>query len=410
MRTLVIAGDYPWPTDTGTRMRLSMTLRGLRRCGPTELLSVISKFRTEFGDPEQAAGLEKVAKFGLENRIPQGIGLVPTLYRPSIPLAMAWRDRPMVTEAADRFMSGRYDLIWFFGIRQWVLTGQRSSAPTVIDLDDLEDQKILARLSMPRSGTRTVTARARQLGALLVSQEEVRRWQRLQRRANRAGVTTVVCSEIDAHRVNASGVERVAVVPNGYGAVTEPVGRVAVGSPPTVLFQGLLVYPPNADAARWLALEVGPALRSLDPTVQIRLVGDHRPDLDFLGDPPRVTLTGRVAAIASELARADVVVVPLRYGSGTRLKILEAFAHGIPVVSTTLGAEGLDVVDGVHLLVADTVSGLAAACHRLLTEPELRRDIVANARTHFLERFESKVIEAQIERLARDLAESHRQH
>ena len=54
MRTLVIAGDYPWPTDTGTRLRLSMILRGLRRCGPTELLSVISKFRTEFGDPEEA--------------------------------------------------------------------------------------------------------------------------------------------------------------------------------------------------------------------------------------------------------------------------------------------------------------------------------------------------------------------
>jgi len=382
-----------------------MTLRGLRRCGPTELLSVISKFRTEFGDPEEAAGLDKVERFGLDNRIPQGVGVVPTLYRPDMPLGMAWRDRPMVTRAADRFMSGRYDLIWFFGIRQWVLTGERSPAPTVIDLDDLEDQKILARLSVPRLGDRTVVGRARQLGARLVSQEEVRRWQRLQRKASRAGVTTVVCSEIDARRVTASGVEHVSVVPNGYLAVTDPVGRVAVGSPPTVLFQGLLVYPPNADAAQWLALEVGPALRSLDPAVQIRLVGDHRPDLDFLDDPPRVTLTGRVPAIASELARADVVMVPLRYGSGTRLKILEAFAHGIPVVSTPLGAEGLDLVDGVHLLVAETASGLAAACHRLLTEPQLRRDIVANARAHFLERFQSSVIEADIERLARRLAD-----
>jgi polysaccharide biosynthesis protein PslH len=404
MRTLVIAGDYPWPTETGTRLRLSMILRGLLRCGPTELLSVVSKFRTDFGDLEEGAGLDKVGRFGLDNRIPQGVGLAPTLYRPSMPLGMAWHDRPKVTEAAKRFVSGHYDLVWFFGIREWVLTGEPSTTPTVIDLADLEDQKILARLSVPRPNARTAVGRAREFGARLVSQEEIRRWQRLQRKAGRVGVTTVVCSEIDARRVTANGVERVAVVPNGYNAVTDPVGRVAVGSPPTVLFQGLLTYPPNDDAARWLALEIGPALRSLDPDAQIRLVGDHRPDLDFLDDPPRATLTGRVAAISSELARADVVAVPLRYGSGTRLKILEAFAHGIPVVSTALGAEGLDVVDGVHLLLAETGSGIAAACHRLLTEPRLRKDVVANARTHFLERFQSSVIEAEIERLARGLA------
>ena len=104
-----------------------------------------------------------------------------------------------------------------------------------------------------------------------------------------------------------------------------------------------------------------------------------------------------------------MVVVPLRYGSGTRLKILEAFAHGIPVVSTPLGAEGLDVVDGVHLLLAESAPGSAAACSRLLDETKLRREIVANARAHFLERFQSSVIETDIGRLARGVADgSHR--
>ena len=111
---------------------------------------------------------------------------------------------------------------------------------------------------------------------------------------------------------------------------------------------------------------MGPALRELVPDAEIRLVGEHLPDLDSLDDRPRVTVTGRVPDIATELARADVVVVPVRYGSGTRLKILEAFAQRVPVASTSLGAEGLGAEDGVQLLLGDTGPDLAEACARLL--------------------------------------------
>ena len=151
------------------------------------------------------------------------------------------------------------------------------------------------------------------------------------------------------------------VVPNAYRRPERPVGSADVGSPPTVTFQGTLRYPPNAEAARFLVDEVAPELRRLVPDVHIRLVGVSTPSLDLLDDPPRVTVVGQVDDIADELARADVVVVPLRFGSGTRLKVLEAFAHRIPVVSTTLGAEGLGVVDGVHLLVADEPVDVATA-------------------------------------------------
>ncbi len=87
--------------------------------------------------------------------------------------------------------------------------------------------------------------------------------------------------------------------------------------------------------------------------------------------------------IATELARADLVVVPVRYGSGTRLKILEAFAQRMPVVSTTLGAEGLGAEDGVHLLLGDTAPALAEACARLLREPALRQAVVSRAQELF---------------------------
>ena len=405
MRTLVIAGDYPWPTDTGARLRLAMILRGLVRCGPTELVSVVSKYRTDFGSVEDAADLAAVERIGFDNRIPSGRPLVPTLYRPSMPLGMPWRDRPRVRDAVAQFASGRYDLVWFYGLRPWVLSGAPVLAPTVIDLIDLEDYKIQVRLSAPRPPPSGQVARLRRRAGDAVSRQEIRRWERLQRRAADRAATTVVCSDVDAERASMAGVTGLSVIPNGYPAPDRPVGRRTVGSPPTVLFQGLLTYPANADAARWLAGGIAPRLRGLVPEARIRLVGEFPPDLAGLGDPPSVTLTGRVADMSVELARADVVVVPLRYGSGTRLKILEAFAHRIPVVSTALGAEGLGVEDGRHLLVAATAEGLADAVHRLLTQPDLRDGIVERAHDHFLERYESGTVEAEIGRLAHRVAD-----
>jgi glycosyltransferase involved in cell wall biosynthesis len=104
--------------------------------------------------------------------------------------------------------------------------------------------------------------------------------------------------------------------------------------------------------------------------------------------------------MADELERADVVLVPLRFGSGTRLKIIEAFAHRIPVVSTTLGAEGLDAEDGHHLLLADTPAALARACARLLSDDALRARLVANAHALFEARFTSAGVEEIIAGIA----------
>jgi polysaccharide biosynthesis protein PslH len=405
MRTLVIAGDYPWPEDSGPRLRLAMVLRGLRRCGPVELVSVVSRFRSDFEVPDQTLGLDKVGRIGFDNRPRTGFGVVPTLARPSMPLGLPWRDGRRVQRALARFMSGHYDLVWFFGARPWVLSGEPTFGPTILDLDDLEDQKIVARLSVPGPDPTGWTGRVRGFASRLVAEEEIRRWHRLHRRAGGRTGAIVVCSQLDAERARAQGLTRVSVVPNGYRSPDPPLGRRTVGSPPVVLFQGQLHYPPNIEAATVLARDVGPALRALVPDVQIRLVGDHHAELAALDDPPRVTVVGRVADIAAELARADVVVVPVRYGSGTRVKIIEAFSHRIPVVSTTLGAEGIGAQDGVHLLIADTVPALAEATSRLVHDGPLREALTSEAHRLFSERFRSDTVEADIERLAREVAD-----
>ncbi len=404
MRTLVIAGDYPWPADRGPRMRLGMVLRGLRRCGPVELVSVVSSARADFGPPDTELDLDKVARVGFDNRPRTGAALAPSLWRPAMPLGMPWQDRGRVQGSLARFVSGRYDLVWFFGARPWVLAGERSFAPTVVDLDDLEDQKIAARLAMPRPRPAGIDDRLRRVAADALSREEIRRWRRLHRRAAARASAIVVCSRIDAARAAAYGVTNVTVVPNGYRTPARSLGRTTVGDPPVVLFQGLLRYPPNVEAARFLAHQVAPLIRELVPDVQVRLVGEHLPDLLTLHDPPRVTVVGRVPDMATELARADLVVVPVRYGSGTRIKIVEAFAHRIPVVSTALGAEGLEAEDGEHLLLGDSPPSLAAACVRLLGDQELRESIVARAFDLFTERFTSEAVERDVSRLAREVA------
>jgi glycosyltransferase involved in cell wall biosynthesis len=138
--------------------------------------------------------------------------------------------------------------------------------------------------------------------------------------------------------------------------------------------------------------------------VTLRLVGEPTDAIGRLDRDPGVSVVGWVPAMTDELARADLVVVPLRYGSGTRLKILEAAAHRIPVVSTTLGAEGLHFENGRHLLLADDPEAFAAACIRLLTEPALRDRLVDEAQRVFLAQYQWSGIGGRIEALVRSVA------
>ena len=188
-------------------------------------------------------------------------------------------------------------------------------------------------------------------------------WRRFQRSVAAEVERVVIASDMDAAR---SGLPNVEVIPNTYPRPQWPVGNPSASRPPVVLFQGRLDYPPNIDGAEWLAHTIAPRIRAAVPATEVRLAGPPATDVTRLHRPGVVTVVGQVPSMDDELARASVAVVPIRYGSGTRLKILESFAHRVPVVSTTLGAEGLDVRDGVHLLLADDPDAFAAATVRLL--------------------------------------------
>jgi glycosyltransferase involved in cell wall biosynthesis len=182
-----------------------------------------------------------------------------------------------------------------------------------------------------------------------------------------------VSSEEEARRVRlVTGARRVAVLPNVFPS-RSPARTEPPPHPREILFVGNLSYYPNEDAVRHFGKEVWPLLqKALEDSVVFRVVGmGCSPSLLEWRDHPGVRFMGYQEDLSPWYARASLVVAPLRAGGGTRIKILEAFSHGCPVVSTTLGAEGLKVSDGENILLADAPEAFAEACCAALTQPGL---------------------------------------
>lgn len=163
---------------------------------------------------------------------------------------------------------------------------------------------------------------------------------------------------------------RVEVVPNGV-EVDDHNNRTERPASRRVLIPGTLFYGPNVDGARWYVDQVWPAVRAQLPDAELVLAG-RRPTADVraLADRPGVAVHPDVPDMAAELAAARVVAVPLRYGSGTRLKALEALAARRALVGTTIGLAGLGIEDGTHARVADDAPGLARATLAALADDD----------------------------------------
>ena len=159
-----------------------------------------------------------------------------------------------------------------------------------------------------------------------------------------------------------------------------------------LLFVGNFRHRPNADAVRFFAREVLPLVRESLPEVELHVVGDNTP-ADFVGyEAGGVRALGYVPDLAPLLARARVFVAPMRFGAGMKGKIGDAMAHAIPVVTTTVGAEGMFLRDGEEVLIADAAEEFAAAVVRLYRDPELWRRLSANSHAHVERHFSPRVV------------------
>ena len=265
---------------------------------------------------------------------------------------------------------------------------------TVLDSQNAEFHR-LQSMTSAKTGGRALAARW-QLGAVEQFEREAS--------ASVARTTAVSQTEVDYFERFAPG--RVDLVPNGVDTA-ELAFEARTSKEPQVLFIGSLDYGANVDALRFLIEDVLPRVqhRSVrlivagsNPRAEVRRIATR--------SPHAVELVGRVPDAAPYFAGSRMLLVPLRFGGGTRLKILESFARGCPVVSTTVGCEGIAVEDERELLVADGAPALAAAIDRLLENPELGRRLAQRGRELAEESYDWSTITDRLEESLEAVKES----
>jgi glycosyltransferase involved in cell wall biosynthesis len=399
-RVCVVATGRPWEEDqSGAVLRHLAMLRALGSVGPLAYLSLEGPERG--GETERTAPPASVRELevipyrstALEGRAYRR-WLISALLTGARCLPLGLRSRSLSdagTARAVSFVSG-HDLVWFMDEDAFALLGSELSdgrQVTVVDLYDLHEETFRQRLQLLEWRTQPLRAARSALSLWL----QGRTWQRWNERIARSVSYVLVTKDADRMRL---GHANVRTVPNGCTIKPPSPVRPAQWTP-RLLFHGTMRYGPNNDAARFLVEEIAPLVAAdLGRPIDVRIVGEAPYDIRDLGQRPFVSVTGYVDDIDSELDAADVVVVPLRIGSGTRLKILEAFSFQVPVVSTSVGCDGIDAQDGVHLLVADGAEDFAQACVIAISDDSIRADLTAKAYALVEERFDWAVIEKDL--------------
>jgi len=355
MRLLFYSPVCPWPPDEGGRMRTMGLLGELAKRHDVTLLTTVRKP----GDREAVEHLRTM--FPRVEAVDLPFGRLRKLWHVLLSyvslspfLAVIYRDRSL-GRAVRRAAQGHDAIhaVYPYGA-QLVL---KLSCFTVMDTQNVEADVLLGNARQSRNWLKKLHHLAQ---AFFMRRFELRM---------AAGVDAVLaCSDADRDFFLPAN-PNVVTVPNAVDRLRDrdfPQGK-------DVVFTGLMSYLANAEGIRWFCAEVWPLVTAREPGAKLWIVGkDPGPGVRALAGPG-VTVTGRVDDVSGYLRRARVFVCPLRVGSGTRLKILEALSWGVAVVSTPLGCSGLDVTSGEHLLTADDPAAFAGAVLDVLGDENLAR-------------------------------------
>jgi glycosyltransferase involved in cell wall biosynthesis len=392
--SLVVVRDLPWPDSGGGRMRNLHNITILSTYGRVMVLAAHEIRCLSPSPPSHLVGnidtWTSLDQLLLEDPPPYE-------YYPE-PLKLEWWENPLghpsdITwspfrhVALERYIERhKIDFVLFEDICLWrYVEAVDLNVPVLMDCHN--SQSHLDRES----------AAAHALGVSAVSQRILHAasyMETIHRELPVAGF--VVCSANDQERLVEIGVDssRIDIVHN----VVQPLSKCASANNekawvvsellqscprPIILFAGIMNYAPNVDAALFLIEHVLPLVRLSIPDAHLLIVGKWpTPDLIEAAFANRnVLITGEVLNTLPYYSLADVLCVPLRYGGGTRFKILEAFAAGLPVVSSAKGCEGLAVTNGRELLIAETAQENADALGRILSDKVLTHSLCSSART-----------------------------
>ena len=383
MNLLVLTPYIPYPPNFGGSVRIFHLIRQLHRLGhAVHLLS----FREEggAGDPK---GLEPFCKTIQLIRRDTGHKrfrqLASLLSRRSFQWSFHYTDGMQV--ALDRLAREQKPDLILVEFAQMAGYQFPAGVPVVLDEHNVEFD-LLERMA------------TRETGAVrkFFNRIEARKFRREELGACRAAALTLVTSERDGEllRQHAPGL-RTATITNGVDCdqFARPAGP---RKPDTAVFVGATHYFPNEEGVLYFLREVYPLIKEQLPRFRFTVVGGKPPSSIVQLQSDAVQVTGYVNDVRPFMWESSVFVVPLRMGGGTRFKIVEAFAAGLPVVSTRLGAEGIPVEHGRELLLADTPAELAAAVLRVLGDPVLAEGLARAGLDYVRRHFDWSVIGAKL--------------
>lgn len=296
-----------------------------------------------------------------------------------------WARSPSVVDW-DRTQVGRFDLVVLMQahVGRFAVPFVEAGVPVILDQQNVESEisAEVARLAPTWMGR----ARARL---------DIWKWHSYERGLVGIVQRTVAVSELDAttfRRLVPSA--SVAVRPSGADLRSLEFVDHAMNRGDRLIMTGTLGYLPNLDAAQWMVDRILPRVRRTRPSARLTLVGASAPDSLRERGGGAVEVVGRVPDVRPYLEGADLFVAPLRAGGGTRLKLLEAFAVGLPVVATTKASAGIAVRHGVNIATADDEETFADEVIRMLTDVPARRAMATSARRLVEEHYDWRSIAA----------------
>lgn len=405
MRVLFLSNLFPWPLDNGAIQRVYHLLEYLAARHRVTLVAQRRDGDAGLGTTPVHALCERVivadnsavlgrsgGPYGLWRPLPSRVRDVVAPGRH--PLIARWWDDDLVRALAELRRTADYEVVWAERPPLAEMAREAGWPSILVDLADLESEAVGRALEQ---GGRYPTRPLHWV--------DWRRLRRYERELTTRFAHVAVCKEDD--RAVVGNDVHVTVVPNGVAA--RPALDPTKGSPRHLLFVGTMGYDPNVDAVLWFVSEVLPEIRTRRPDVMLSIVGKEPAEaVRRLHDGQTVLVHGGVPDVMPYYEQAGVVVAPIRLGSGTRLKILEALIFGKPLVATTMAIEGLDLRPGVDLEIADDPGGLANACVRLMEDEAYRQSLTIAGRARALERYEWTRIGQMAERALLQAAERRR--
>jgi glycosyltransferase involved in cell wall biosynthesis len=261
-----------------------------------------------------------------------------------------------------------YDIVWVHTIQTANSFGIFKWPKSILDIDDIHSRYYIAA-SEPST----------RLFRKLLDKRMAVIWRRREKLYYKRFDAMTVCSHDDRKYLGDS--HNTFVVPNGF---TLPDGDTyrRPATPPRIGFIGTFRYHPNRDGIEWFVREAWPFIKQKYPDAKLRLVGDGS-DKNIANIGPDIDGLGFIEDPGHEISTWNHMIVPVRIGAGTRIKIAEGFARGCPIVATPLGAMGYAVVNGQELFIADDASQFADACMQLIENDQLAMDLIANGRKFF---------------------------